>query len=240
MKELNPTWEYRLYDDQDMLDFIKEHYGSRVLEYYCRINPTYGAARADLFRYLLIYKVGGVYLDIKSSINRPLDEVLKADDRYLLAHWSNKAGEEFEGFGMYPELSALIDGEFQQWHIAAVSGHPFLRLVIQRVLKNILRYNPVLHDTGRLGVRRLTGPIPYTLAILSELNLHNYRMVGCNERIGFDYSIYRRLDPPLKSAHRELFKAHYTELTEPIVNLTNSDKFLTSILNLLLAARNIF
>ena len=35
---------------------------------------------ADVFRYLAVYREGGVYLDVKSTVTCPLDEVLSPDD----------------------------------------------------------------------------------------------------------------------------------------------------------------
>lgn len=99
MRLANPGWEYRLYDDEDIPRFIGTEYGAAVLARYQRINPKYGAARADLFRYLLMYKVGGAYFDIKASLERPLDAVIRADDRYLLSCWDNEAGQLHEGWG---------------------------------------------------------------------------------------------------------------------------------------------
>lgn len=220
IRRMNPDWEHRLYGAEDMVAFIREHYGERVLEYFERINPSYGAARADLFRYLLLYQRGGVYLDVKSSLRRPLNEVLRAGDRYLLSRWRNKPGEEFEGWGLHPEIGDA-DGEFQQWHIVAAAGHPFLRAVIERVLRNLRRYNPVLHGQGWIGVIRTTGPIAYTLAVRPLLPSHPHRMVDAQAELGFQYSIYPSAD---SSPHQSLFRAHYTQLREPLVRQTAADK----------------
>ena len=65
-------------DDADINEYIGRAYGERLLGEFNRISPSYGATRADFFRYLLLYREGGVYLDIKSSMERPLDEVLQA------------------------------------------------------------------------------------------------------------------------------------------------------------------
>ena len=93
IRAMNPEYEYRFYDDADMVEFIKSNYDpDNPFDYFNRINPKYGAARADLFRYLLIYKCGGVYLDIKSSVTRPLREIIAGSDRYLLSQWRNARG----------------------------------------------------------------------------------------------------------------------------------------------------
>jgi len=46
LKSLNPDWEYRLYDDNDIEAYIEKHY-PQLLRIYNKINPTYGAAKAD-------------------------------------------------------------------------------------------------------------------------------------------------------------------------------------------------
>ena len=216
IKALNPGWKYVLHDDGDVSDFICTYYGPKILSYYTRINAGYGAARADLFRYLLLYKLGGVYLDVKSSPERPLDEILRSDDRYLLSGWKNKDNEPFKGWGIYPELNRIEGGEFQQWHIVAAPGHPFLKTVLENVLCNIDSYNPFLHGTGRLGVLRVTGPIAYTLAIASVRHLHDHRFVDSQDDLGFRYSIFGK---NYAQARNIFNQPHYSELRTSLVDL---------------------
>lgn len=59
IKSLNPGWSYELYDDADIEQFIGEYYPSELLRYFDKIHPSYGAAKADLFRYLCVYVMGG-------------------------------------------------------------------------------------------------------------------------------------------------------------------------------------
>jgi hypothetical protein len=210
IKALNPAWQHRLYDDAAIEAFIESSYGMPVLRAYQRISPKYGAAKADLFRYLLLYQTGGVYLDIKSTLHRPLDDVLRADDRYVLSRWRNGEGEEHAGWGCAPELKHLPGGEFQQWHIVAAAGHPFLRAVIEHVLTNIGRYNPWLHGTGSSGVFRVTGPVAYTLAIAPLLGQHPHRLTS-DQQLGFEYTLFKTV------SHRPLFGTHYAKQTESVI-----------------------
>ncbi len=207
---LNPQWRHVLYDDNDGATFISDHYGSDMLGYYNRINPTYGVARADLFRYLALYKLGGVYLDIKSTATRPLDDVLSPDDEYLLSHWSNKEGHPHKGWGRHHPRHG-IDQEYQQWHIVAAPGHPFLKAVIERVKKNIDAYDPMKQGFGKRGVLQVTGPIAYTLAIKSALQHGRFRHVDI-EDLGFQYSIFGP-----HGNHESYFPAHYRLSAEPII-----------------------
>jgi len=59
----NPRFHYQLFDDNDCREFIKNNYASDVLHAFDTLNP--GAYKADLFRYCVLYKLGGIYLDIK-------------------------------------------------------------------------------------------------------------------------------------------------------------------------------
>jgi mannosyltransferase OCH1-like enzyme len=142
LKTQNPDWTYTIYDDDDILDLVRDEYGSSILSTYLNVSPLYGAARADLFRYLLMYKMGGIYLDIKSTSIRPFSDALTLDEGFVLSHWRNGPGQEFQGSGIHPELAALPGGEFQQWFIICKPSHPYLAAVIERVLENIARYRP--------------------------------------------------------------------------------------------------
>jgi len=63
IKSTNPGFKYYLYDDNDCREFIKTHFEADVLNAYDRLIP--GAYKADLWRYCILYKLGGIYLDIK-------------------------------------------------------------------------------------------------------------------------------------------------------------------------------
>jgi inositol phosphorylceramide mannosyltransferase catalytic subunit len=182
----NRGWAHRIYDDDEAEDFVRSEYGGWIHAKFCRINPAYGAARPDLFRYLLLYARGGVYLDIKSTAHRPLDEVITPVDTYLLSHWRNAPGEPCSGWGLHGGLGAR--GEFQQWFIVAAPKRPFLEAVILQVMRRIETYEVDRHGVGALGVLAVTGALPYTQAIRPLLEVHEHPLVDIT-RLGFVYSI---------------------------------------------------
>ncbi|HEX6398381.1 MAG TPA: glycosyltransferase [Steroidobacteraceae bacterium] len=225
IKALNPGWDHKLFGEAEIEDFLRTAYGDAVLHYYYRINPEYLVARIDVFKYLLMYKQGGVYLDIKSSTEKPLDEVLRADDVFLLSRWP-VGGSQYPGWGKHRKLRRIGGREFQQWHIIAAPGHPFLRAVVATIFDNIDHYNPVLHNTGKDGVVRLTGPIAYTLAIAPLLQKCRYRRATSHEDLGLSYSVFEKRG----GSHRTMFKVYYSKLKEPITTLPANKRLLWRLL----------
>lgn len=62
-----------VYDDHDGLEFIRRNFDSTVVDKY---NALSGAHKADLLRYCLLYVHGGVYMDIKTELIRPLTDLI--------------------------------------------------------------------------------------------------------------------------------------------------------------------
>jgi len=63
LRQQNPNFKYYLFSDDDCRLFISKHFEPNVLNAYDRLIP--GAYKADLWRYCILYKIGGIYLDIK-------------------------------------------------------------------------------------------------------------------------------------------------------------------------------
>jgi len=63
LKKANPEFTHHLYDENDCREFIKNNFESDVLEAFDGLIPL--AYKADLWRYCILYKKGGIYLDIK-------------------------------------------------------------------------------------------------------------------------------------------------------------------------------
>ena len=85
----NPNYEYNFYNDNDIEKIIKENFDQRIYKCYKRLIA--GAAKADFFRYCIIYLEGGIYCDIDfiphvgfdDFISKEL-EIVVCDDQYGL------------------------------------------------------------------------------------------------------------------------------------------------------------
>jgi hypothetical protein len=94
LKSANPEFQYHLYDDNECREFIKENYDERVLHAFDSLVP--GTFKADLWRYCILYKYGGIYLDIKYQCDEDIkliDLITKDDDlfvkEYDVGEWKN-------------------------------------------------------------------------------------------------------------------------------------------------------
>jgi len=63
IKTQNPEFKHFLFDDNDCRNFIKRHFRREVLIAYDSLIP--GAYKADLWRYCVLFIIGGIYIDIK-------------------------------------------------------------------------------------------------------------------------------------------------------------------------------
>jgi len=81
--EENPEFDYYFYDDDDCLNFIKDNYSIDVVNAYTKLKP--GAFKADLWRYCILYKNGGIYMDIKFIIKTPLIKYLQTHSTSFVA-----------------------------------------------------------------------------------------------------------------------------------------------------------
>ena len=196
-----------------MIDYIKKNFSPEILNLYNKINPEYGPAKADFFRYLLMYVEGGVYFDNKSAMKFPLSNFLHYDDQYIyiLSHWPCKC-QIIQTDNEY--------GEFQQWYIITKPKHPYLKAVIEQVIHNIINYDIEKTGTGKFAVLQVTGPIAYTNAILPILFDHPHRIFKSHEYIGF---IYDNTENLISSHINFSHSTHYSKLKTPIIlNIDNT------------------
>ncbi|NIF04735.1 glycosyl transferase [Chryseobacterium sp. Tr-659] len=152
MKRKNPEYQYFFYDDADIEKFIREEFPPRYIESYNKL--TIGAAKADFFRYAILYKKGGVYLDVDSAITKPLRKLIKTTDEAVISK----------------ERHANL---YVQWGLIFSKNHPFLKKTLELMLDNIENHRhphnihattgPTIFSEGIRQSLKEDPAIPYTL-----------------------------------------------------------------------------
>jgi len=113
----NQNWDHVVWTDETTLQLIEESYTPRIQAAFeqCLIP----AMRADLARYLILRKMGGVYADADLSCLMPLDDVLQAQFSIVV----------FRGW----------NGAWRNDFFGADSTHPLLAEIIEAGVSNVER-----------------------------------------------------------------------------------------------------
>ena len=81
----NSNWKPFIIDDFHATEFINIIYADTGIAWaYTSISTGYGAIKADIFRYAVLYVFGGVYIDLDSVLSASLDQYLKPGDNFIL------------------------------------------------------------------------------------------------------------------------------------------------------------
>lgn len=68
--KLNSEFDFYIFSDEDCQKFIEDNYENDVAIAFNTLKP--GAYKSDLWRYCVLYKRGGIYMDIKMKCVEPL------------------------------------------------------------------------------------------------------------------------------------------------------------------------
>ena len=79
--EKNSEYDYYFFDDKGCEDFIKEHYPPTYLICFRMLKA--GAAKADLFRWLILYKMGGIYFDVDCTCLKPMRNLINTNHSFI-------------------------------------------------------------------------------------------------------------------------------------------------------------
>ena len=169
--EINPGYEYNFYNDEDMDSFIGKNFSGDIIDCYNKLNIR--AAKADFWRYLILYKEGGIYIDIDSIITKPLDSlILNNDDAIISVEdiYTKDGGKK----------NYCIN-----WAMMFSKEHPILKKTIDFLINN------VKNNIYPNNIYKTTGPAVLTRAI-NYIHLKTYNEIIDIENINetYDKSFY--------------------------------------------------
>lgn len=146
-KIMNPEWQYKLWTHDEMEKWTKENY-PRLYGIY--MNYPYAIQRADMFRWLVLHKVGGLYVDLDFECIRPLDcfffHYVKHGD-FIIGLAPSSHAKYFHN------IDRLINNAF----IAAIPNHPMCENIINELEKR--------SRTDSKDILYTTGPLVSTYCI---------------------------------------------------------------------------
>jgi hypothetical protein len=135
----NPDWTYKLWTDDDLLHLMETEFPQYVDIFNAYPYPV---QRADLGRYCILKRHGGIYADIDTICHQSL-EPIAGEQRIILC-------EEPEEH-IKPALDRGLSTMFFNGTMASPADHPFWDLVLSLcALMAPLSENDVLESTGPL------------------------------------------------------------------------------------------
>ncbi len=159
-------YEYRYVSTEERLTFIQANASKEITDAYKQL--TDGAAQADLWRLFVLYRIGGVYLDIDAHFVWPLSRMIKPEDT---------------------ELFLLTKQHYSNYFIASQKNNPIVGKCIDIIVDNI--QNKKIGG----GVYDLTGPTVLNLAIGDKQVNHRFYRLTCVQG-SFTNEYFQYIDKP--------------------------------------------
>ncbi|KAK6522187.1 membrane-bound alpha-1,6- mannosyltransferase Initiation-specific [Arthrobotrys megalospora] len=201
----NPSHEYTFLTDDAALQYVTENFNTTdpyIVQLYDKLPQRILAA--DLLRYLIAYKSGGLYVDIDTICNKPVDwwisssissqPDIRMEDINLVVGMeldvldTNRYPDEWVAQNKFSERI-----QFLQWSVYAKPGHEVLRRMISSIQETVRK------DISNIRWRRkeisslmynemkildTTGPFRWTKVIMEYINQIEGREVGLLEYSG--------------------------------------------------------
>lgn len=134
-----PDWQYEFWDNQRMNLFIKEHY-PQYWYVYCKYQ--YDIQRWDAIRYLILDKIGGMYVDFDYESIKPMNSLLE-----------NKTC----CFSLEKDFISNHFRIFNNALMLSSPGHPFMQRIVKYVFSRTILTKPN-YGTKNMEVFNTTGP----------------------------------------------------------------------------------
>jgi mannosyltransferase OCH1-like enzyme len=143
-RKLSNEFNYYFYDNEMCSKFMSENFDEKINQAYNMLPMA--VMKADLWRYCVIYKYGGIYSDVDTVCN--INPNIFINNSYLTVS---------------PEINTNY---FCQWTFSAPAGSPILKTIIDLSVERILS----TEIKGEHIIHYLTGPACFTDGILKYLS----------------------------------------------------------------------
>ena len=150
-----PDWEYRIWDNQMMTDFVQQYYPQYWRAYQ---QFPYNIQRWDAIRYLILDKIGGIYVDFDYESLYSIEPLIEGKSCCFSAEpETHRLGFELKDVPC-----------FNNGMMLSIPNHPFIKKVIKSVFcekendYNIHRFDYVLRTTGPWKLMQLYASMDET------------------------------------------------------------------------------
>jgi hypothetical protein len=176
-RRLNPDYSFAFFDDRQMADYMDSHYAEHpIFKVFKEIRIP--VVRADIWRYCLLFREGGIYCDIKSVLTVPLREIVHSDYSELISFEWNKCQDILHP-GPYADPKLFLaappdsirskleypDNSILNWLVCFEKGSPILEEVINLIVRHAEFYRNRRFENVSMAGNHFTGVIALTQAV---------------------------------------------------------------------------
>lgn len=166
-RELNKDLNFVFFDENAQDTWMAHNWpNTKIYQIYENLN--FGPARADIFRYCILFSLGGYYFDISKGCSVSLASLHHQDSEGLIT---------FENNDVYIPPDKIITNILRepskyivQWGFGFIAGHPFLERVIKNIEEDYPFYKDREFSNPKKAILMFTGPGQFTKSVRQELN----------------------------------------------------------------------
>ena len=190
--EKNPDWQYVFWSKKEMENLVKE-FPDFMETYY---SFPFSIQRWDAIRYLILYKHGGLYVDMDYECLEPIDDLFEKGDCF----WGVEPVSHAKDFG----IDEMIGNAF----MASIPRHHFLVNIIDDI--KTFEYkghkvNEVMYTTGPLMITRLYSKVQNK----SDISLISAKLVTPLTKQEVRMVILKEINEDIKEKIDNAYAIHY-------------------------------
>eukprot|EP01084_Bolivina_argentea_P298821 515002_1 len=263
-------FDYILMDDNELKQLftdptitnVNEYkiFGGNITKAFLMINPLNGAALSDYWRYYVLWKFGGIYIDLDTKCYFSKTKIQNILHNYSKYRQNTNVPFAIISMENYTFEYGENKGKFKMVQYAMISSkyHPFLQQILKKITNKILTRNiPTVknelkqYKSNYVTVNhertvRTTGPDIWTDAVFEVINNSNksyeYFIDGTDYNISFqcENSFNNQVINPLYKNLSSNYSSLLDDKIEIIVTLTTiperiiSDTFKKVLLRMIL------
>jgi mannosyltransferase OCH1-like enzyme len=187
----NPSWEYCIWDDDSLKTLIHDHY-RELLPVYEAYEPV--VARADIGRYAVLHRFGGLYVDTDTTCVRSIDRYLVEPNVSLYVQVYDNPSWEVDPDKLVESVSNAF--------IACIPGH--------EIWQRVFRYFKEFEHPQPVWILA-TGPDMYIECLKQYRSDHEDVHFFTRDRIVTAYYLSRHYLRWYAWKNPDIFAIHYND-----------------------------
>lgn len=169
-----PEHNFFFYDDASMDAYMLRYWSHRKI-FQIFHSARFGASKADIWRYCVLYHLGGIYVDVDSELGFDPKSISPLANE-LISFEDNILADIFNGYD-WPHASLFAPRAFSnpnlmhprniclQWALIFAPFHPLLYRVIEGIENAYDFFRDRSFENVLFAVVNFTGPVIFTRAV---------------------------------------------------------------------------